>query len=74
MDIFNDKIQLTVTEEEADIIQNALGKWIGPYSEAQIPTLTEGERQRAAWKRRMAGEMVEKIQQELIERYSKRGN
>lgn len=68
MDILNDKIQLAVTEEEADIIQAALSKWIGPYSKEQIPTLTEGQLEMAAWKRNLAMEMSEKIQQEFFDR------
>ena len=69
MDILNDKILLAITEEEADVLQDALSQWRGPWTEAQRLTLTEGERQSASWKLGIGKSLCEKLQQELIDRY-----
>ena len=62
-------ILLALTEQEADIVQNALGKWTGPYVADQTASLTEEEVQRSNGLIEVAGHLCEQIQEELLALY-----
>lgn len=66
------KIQLFVTEDEANVILQALGRYIfhGPYWPVECyDKLTDGEKDRANKMKDSARDMCESLQEELLCRY-----
>lgn len=72
MEIIGNKIQLSVTEEEANIMLQALGRYVfhGPYWPPETyQQLTDEEKTRAETLKKSARDMCESLQDELLRRY-----
>ena len=72
MEIIGNKIQLAVTEEEANILLQAVGRYVfhGPYWPPEsYQCLTEAEQKRAENMKKSAHDMCESLQEELLRRY-----
>lgn len=67
MVIFSDKIQLAVTDQEANIILSALGNYDGPwFPDSKLTPQEEGFK---AARIKEAEDMIKALQDELMRRY-----
>lgn len=62
-------VQMFLTEQEADIVQWALSRYDGPYSDDQKPSLTQYELDRSVKMVIVAQAICNNIKEELMNRY-----